>query len=343
MLEPAKGNQKAGDAGISDSEFSFSPQQAAQGNFIALSGLSSGARRKAAEEMVKAICYQPGQALSFLDRLFKTLKDLETKNPDQWSDRQRILLITNSYDEAKWIEELLSPRYLVEQIDSIACLRRDNAPAHLTGIRRGQIRDLKNLPTKIVIAPLMALERGHNILNDNHIAAFGSVVFFSRPMPVPDDWQITVRQLNNWAILKSEDSQLHTSLTLTEIENQFYQSAIAKMLDLNCRAMSFKQLNQEERSVLCWTQLVSIWQIIGRLVRGGVPCLVHFLDVKFAPKSADNELDDETTSLLVGMIQELSAWLDGDDKQPYENTLGYSLYGAFFNALKSTKDLNHEL
>ncbi len=189
----------------------------------------------------------------------------------------------------------------------------------------------------------MALERGHNILNEKNIAAFGAVVFFSRPMPVPDDWQITVRQLNNWAILQAENFELNTSLTLTEIENQFYQAAIGKMLDLNCRAMSFAQLNAEERSVLCWTQLVSIWQIIGRLVRGGVPCLVHFLDDRFAPESADNELDDETTSLLVGIIQELEGELNGDDKQPYEKTLGNSLYGAFFHALKSTEDLNHDL
>ncbi|MGK7897697.1 MAG: hypothetical protein AB4372_29795 [Xenococcus sp. (in: cyanobacteria)] len=350
LLEPAQDNQKAGDTGINDSQFSFNPQQTPQGNFIALSGLPPGARRKAAEEIVKAICYQPGQALCFLDRLFKTIKDLETKNPDRWSDRQRILLVTNSYDEAEWIGELLSPRYQPEPINqkeyrgvsSIACLRRDNAPANLTGIRRGKIRDLKNLPTKIVIAPLMALERGHNILNKNEIAAFGAVVFLSRPMPVPDDWQITVQQLNNWSILKSLDAELGNSLTLTQVENQFYQSAIAKMLDLNCRAMSFKQLNPEERSVLCWTQLVSIWQIIGRLIRGGVPCLVYFLDMKFAPQSADNQLDDETTSLLVGIIQELSGWLDGDERQPYEKTLSNSLYGAFFEALKLTKDLNHE-
>jgi hypothetical protein len=342
LLEPAKNNHKAGNAGISDSQFSFSPQQS-EGQFIRLSGLPSGKRRKAAEEMVKAICDRPGQALNFLDRLFDSLKDLEAKNPKQWSDRRRILIVTNSYDEAEWIEELLSPRYFPGQTGSIACLRRDNAPTDLKGIRRGQIRDLKNLPTKIVIAPLMALERGHNILNEKNIAAFGAVVFFSRPMPVPDDWQITVRQLNNWAILKSENSELNTSLNLTEVENQFYQSAIAKMLDLNCRAMSFAQLNPEERSVLCWTQLVSIWQIIGRLVRGGVPCLVHFLDAKFAPESADNKLDDETTSLLVGIIQELLGELNGDDKQPYEKTLSNSLYGAFFNALKSTKNLNHEL
>ena len=189
----------------------------------------------------------------------------------------------------------------------------------------------------------MALERGHNILNEKNIAAFGAVVFFSCPMPVPDDWTERFGNLTTGKFQQAENFARNTSMTLTEVENQFYQAAIAKMLDLNCRAMSFAQLNSEERNVLCWTQLVSIWQIIGRLVRGGVPCLVHFLDDRFAPQSANNEADDETTSLLVGIVRELSGWLEGDDKQPYEKTLGNSLYGAFFDALKSTKDLNHEL
>ena len=62
MLEPAQDNHQAGNAGISDSQFSFSPQQS-EGQFIRLSGLPPGKRRKAAEEMVKAICDRPGQAL----------------------------------------------------------------------------------------------------------------------------------------------------------------------------------------------------------------------------------------------------------------------------------------
>jgi hypothetical protein len=115
------------------------------------------------------------------------------------------------------------------------------------------------------------------------------------------------------------------------------------MLDLNCRAMSFKQLTPEERSVLCWTQLVSIWQIIGRLVRGGVPCLVHFLDVKFAPLSVEGKPDRETTSLLVGILKELQTSSEGEGIRPYEKTLMRSLYGAFFQVLKATKELHHDL
>jgi hypothetical protein len=348
LLEPAPDNDKAGDVGISESEFFFSPQRNSVGEYIALSGLPPGVRKKAADEMVKAICYSPGQAKNFLHLLFECLKELEQKHPQQWIDRHRLLLITNSYDEAALVESILKSLYRIEQIDDIAVLRRDNAPADLKGIRRGKIRDLNKLPTQIVVAPLMALERGHNILNDNRIAAFGAAIFLSRPMPIPDDWQTTVQQLNYWSLQNAEDSTLYEAinrrgepLTLTNVESEFYKYAVAKMLDLNCRAMSFKQLTDEERSVLCWTQLVSIWQIIGRLVRGGVPCMVHFLDAKFAPKSVTGELDSEATSLLVGLIKELQLEVEEEGKRPYERTLARSLYGAFLKALKDTKELRY--
>lgn len=350
LLEPAINNGNSGDAGIGESDFFFSPQLNAAGKYIALSGKPPGERKKAADEMVKAICHSPGQAKSFLAELFDTLKDQEAIDPKRWGDRQRLLLITNSYDEAELVESILKPLYHVEYVDGIATLRRDNAPAHLSGIRRGKIRDVSKLPIQIVIAPLMALERGHNILNDNRIAAFGAAVFLNRPMPVPDDWQTTVQQLNNWALQKSSDLSLSESLqkrgdalTLTNIENEFYQYAVAKMLDLNCRAMSFKQLTSDERSVLCWTQLVSIWQIIGRLVRGGVPCIVHFLDIKFAPKSVEEELDTEVTSILVSIIKELQLAIEAEGEEPWKKTIAKSLYGAFFNALKQTKTLRYEL
>ena len=87
---------------------------------------------------------------------------------------------------------------------------------------------------------------------------------------------------------------------------------------------------------------MSIWQIIGRLVRGGVPCIVHFLDVKFAPKSATGELDSEVTSLLVGIIKELQFEVEGEGKRPCERTLAIALYGAFLNALKD-KELRYDI
>ena len=362
LLKPKANNGSAGDAGIAQSEFRFKPmRQIGDDRYIALSGLPPARRKLQAEEMVKAMCHSQGNIPSFLDEVFKKLKQKAEQNRELWGDRQRILMITGSYDEADWVASILQTRYSryhVEQFvepslesssDNIitAPLVRDSAPDDKKGLRRGKVQSLKDTSLHILVAPLMALERGHNILNEDRKAAFGAAIFLNRPMPVPDDWQSTVRQLNDWAILNAENSDLYQSpnsesqLTLTKMYGRFYGLALAEMLNSNCTAWSFKQLTPKERSVLCSTQLVSIWQIIGRLVRGGVPALVYFLDLKFAPQSAEDEDDDVTTSLLAAMIEELESYMNGEDKRPYEIALSQALYSAFANALTHTRGLNY--
>jgi|GEM_PF-905070 len=351
LLEPAQANDTAGDAGIAKSQFYFSPQQKKDGKYIKISGLVGKKRDEAVREMMQEIAVKRGNIPSFLDeKIFDDLKEKGEENEEWWSDRLRLLMITGSYDEAEFISEKLNMIYHrfkdKAEAKAIVSLIRDNDP-NKNGIRRGKIEGLKDTPTKILAAPLLALERGHNILNHKNKAAFGAAAFLPRPLPVPDDWQFTVQQLNAWALDNAEKpdffqilEQENIPLTLSKIDEYFYQTAIKKMYELNCRPLFFKQLDENERRVVCATQLVKIWQIIGRLVRGGVPCIVHFLDAKFAEKSLENELDDEINSLLVGIIKELESYLD-ESKSKAEQTLGRSLYGAFLNALKQTKGLNY--
>ncbi|MEH1860487.1 MAG: hypothetical protein V7L21_21365 [Nostoc sp.] len=339
LLQP-----RTGEAGIAESQFFFSPKQNREADYIALSGLPPARRKLAAKEMVEAMCHSARGAESFLDRVFQDLAQRKQQQPEWWNDRDRILIVVGSYEESEWVASILQSRYRFDiniNDDGIATLRRDNAPAHLHGIPRSEIRNLQHLPTQIVVAPLMALERGHNILNAQGKAAFGAVLFLNRPMPIPDNWQSTVQQLNAWALKHEKDSTLYEeaqstlgNLTLTQVADIFYQNAAAEMVNLNYTAWSFKQLTKDERSVLCWTQLVSIWQIIGRLVRGGVPAVVHFIDVKFAPNSAIGEQDSESTSLLVAIIKVLEPYIEGED------VLARSLYGPFLNALQQMKQRN---
>ena len=339
LLRPA-----SSDAGIAESEFSFSHRTGSDGDFIAISGMPPDLRRVAIESMIKSISQSTRrqQQNSFLDQIFERLTELERENSCWWADRQRILIIVGSYVESELAATLLRREYVIDSADSegVMSLRRDNAPAHKFGIPRSQIQERYS---EIVIAPLMALERGHNILNSGGKAAFGAAIFLNRPMPVPDDWQAIVRQLNDWAVVNEKNSDLYSNmlagktLSLTTASSYFYQLAIRKMRELNAIPMKYAALTPSERSVLCSTQMVRIWQIIGRLVRGGVPCLVYFMDVKFAPKSAIREQDTETTSLLVGIIQELESYMAASSSAA--RNLSRSLYGAFLNSLKNTNNL----
>jgi hypothetical protein len=343
LLEPS---QTEG-VGIGDSEFAFTPQKNVSGQPISISGLYTSRRKTAADEMVGALCRTTGGIKSFLDELLEDLRNREQTDPGYWRDRERILVITNSYDEADWVKEQLNRHYPTCNIDDVAVLRRDSAPKSRHGIRRSQIGDLKKLPTKIVVAPLMALERGYNILNEQKIAAFGAALFFCRPMPVPDDWQSTVRQLNAWALKNYPDLANYVNLNsqwLSNFEERFYRLAIVELNRLNCRALRFEQLTEQERQVLCWNQLVSIWQVIGRLVRGNVPCIVHFLDAKFAPQLAQSNFqqsDSAATSLLIGICEVLQAAIEANHISPSEIMLARSLYNDFFTALTQTKGLQY--
>jgi hypothetical protein len=334
---------RTGEAGIAESQFFLSPKQNQPGNYIALSGLPPAKRKLAAKEMVEAMCRSVKRSENFLDRVFQDLEQRKQQHPQWWNDRDRILIVVGSYEESEWVASILQSRYRLQIMDDdgIATLRRDNAPSYLPGIPRSEIRNLKDLSTQIVVAPLMALERGHNILNAQGKAVFGAVLFLNRPMPIPDNWQSTVQQLNAWALKHEKDSTLYEeaqstlgNLTLTQVADIFYHNAAAEMINLNYTAWSFKQLTKDERSVLCWTQLVSIWQIIGRLVRGGVPAVVHFMDVKFAPNSAIGEQDSESTSLLVAIIKVLEPYIESED------ILARSLYGTFLNALQQMQQRN---
>ncbi len=350
LLTPALNNNKAGDAGIAESKFYFRPQQF-NGKYIAISGLLPDRRKQADEEMIKEICYAPGKAKCFVDRVFQELADKEEEEKelaketgeelDNWCDRSRILVINGSYVETDLLNKSFNKFYRRLNTDAIKPLIRDNNPEP-DGIPRGKLEGIKNTPIKILSAPLPSLERGHNILNENKKAAFGAGIFINRPMPVPDDWQATVRQLNAWTLDNVSNPEYYRSIeniNLDKAADFFYRLAVDKMIDLNCRAMSYKQLSEEERSVLCWTQLVSIWQVIGRLVRGGVPCYIYFLDVRFADNFAEGKKETETSSLLVGIIKELEQLMKSDI--PYELTLAKSLYGAFLKALKKTDQLDY--
>jgi hypothetical protein len=102
-----------------------------------------------------------------------------------------------------------------------------------------------------------------------------------------------------------------------------------------------------------WDLLVLMWQVIGRLVRGGVPARVVFTDAAFAPRWAQYQYemrhpeaeatllpDDAKSSLLVSIADQLDRYcaprtaqdlaLPTDDRK-----IVSELYGPMWRALKA--------
>lgn len=65
-------------------------------------------------------------------------------------------------------------------------------------VRRGEVSRFAGMKEEILIAPAMAIERGHNIVDEYGHSALCAVFFMVRPMAVPDDIQQKGSKLNGF-------------------------------------------------------------------------------------------------------------------------------------------------
>ncbi|GAA3491740.1 hypothetical protein [Streptomyces cremeus] len=224
--------------------------------------------------------------------------------------RRRALLLVGSYkdaglvadtlqNEARWKDRV---RVLVADDARIAGTEGDAAKLPAS-VRRGDLASFADdEEAELLIAPLLAIERGHNILTvpqlpgESRVAAFGTVFFLARPHPVPHDLSLAVYAVNDWVTrfvrdLPAADEDAFGPLVrkaagLDEAGRAFRARSRAVWRRLLTRPYMFSALADDEKTAFAWDQLVTIWQVIGRLVRGGVPARVVFVDAAFAPSAA---------------------------------------------------------
>src|SRR5262249_43923974 len=149
---------------------------------------------------------QPGSlnALSILEREIDKLP----------SHRRRVLLVVGSYQEAKVAcEHLQQIRPDWKSSGAVRQLVPDDASsgekAGDSVLPRGIVDQFTEPGACILIAPLLAIERGHNILADEidaeeeinggrrKVAAIGAAYFLVRPHPLPHDLAYAIRALNS--------------------------------------------------------------------------------------------------------------------------------------------------
>ena len=272
---------------------------------------------------------------------------MEKKRDELPAGRQRLLLLVGSYDEAKQ-----AYRYLIrlhpEWENQIAYLVPDDSEftsewrGRDNRLHRGLVARLAETGAWLLIAPLLAVERGHNILNEEKKAAIGAAYFLIRPHPRPDDIHYIMHSINRWAIDTSDNRD--RLATLCENQNpdlecvgkKFRAAAFGEWRRLLRTPLRYGTLRHDDRQALTWSQLVSMWQVIGRLVRGGCAAQIFFCDAKFAPHTANLETGDrESTSLIIDMLGVLRPYFDcSSEKTPREKDLVRILYGPLYQALE---------
>ncbi|MFI5985619.1 hypothetical protein ACIBEA_32765 [Streptomyces sp. NPDC051555] len=272
---------------------------------------------------------------------------LERELREVSSRRDQILLLVGSYEEARVVADTLhnlNSRWKDRVLRLVSDDEEFEDEPHEGGqyartLRRGDVERLRDSCADVLVAPLLAVERGHNILNEDDVAAIGTVYFLARPNPHPHDLMLAVYAINDWIVRAVDGGDferwVRSGSTVDEGADEVRRQARARWYQVLQRSMAWSRLG-DERVPVTWDLLVLMWQVIGRLVRGGVPARVVFVDAAFAPRRAADppSADDHESSLLHSVLAVLRPYFtDGTDVPPDDRFIVHALYAPLWQML----------
>lgn len=247
------------------------------------------------------------------------------------------MLVVNSYDQAQEAQKTLE-----------TALRKANCSAHVCSmvpdaindrnsentVRRGEVSRFAQMDAEILIAPAMAIERGHNIVDEYGHSALSAVFFMVRPMAVPDDIQQKGSKLNGLVEAHCKRGPEESLFAYNKRIRYFATQQWARMS--KTRSFGLSELNEAERKDVVATLFVLILQIFGRVARvtdvtKPAPH-VYFIDGAFRrrPEKADD----------FDCLSELGQYLETLMTQKDSAEIAETLYGPFYKAYR--KDLYNE-
>ncbi len=342
---------------IRRSQFFFLPQVGEQGERLAVSG--SGRLSVRIREVARQLAGSPTPALSPLRREFQELERLAqqeqarnrrrrvaSQRTNLWIDRQRILLFVNSYDQVRAaIEGILSCQPVLEtSIYGLVQKREDDTdesdrwmPARSILGRQVQRADIEAFGRQpggsILIAPLQAIGRGYNILNANGVAAFGSVFFLTRPMPVPFDLERRAEWLNSQMLKWCDDPShpLWRSGTFSIKSDALHKQALLYWENYEGQTgeltYGFPPLVYQKRLKDLLASLTGILiQACGRLLRGGIPFRATFADAAWMNQIVD-PITEQQSCYIPAMVNLLQSYCRRDP-------CARALFGALIQSLQ---------
>ena len=344
---------------IAGSYFAFLPQYEPDGETpIRISGRKEREKPERFQAMARALVGHRGNGP--LGQELNRLGASGQSDPTYWKDRERLLLLVNSYEQARWVAQQIRQAWPQEQ-ERVYYVRRSTKPdsygeVFLGGGREDNETGMLNRPDietfsqtvgRILVAPMSAIGRGYNILNADGKAAFGTVYFLTRPYPHPHDTKAIAQEINrralDWAsdpefIAWDKDGVLQRAEEIRRLAARYWRSAEQRSYYHTLR--SDLELRADPRRDLTATTAGLIIQAVGRLLRGGVPFHAYFVDAAWGPNNADRsneKADTPRTSLLAAIIDLLEDYADKD-----RHPIGHALYAPLTDALVCIEGFRRE-
>lgn len=249
----------------------------------------------------------------------------------------KILLVVNSYAQALEVQQTLEPALRKGNCSARVCRMISdaiNTPNGEDTVRRGEVSRFAQMSAEILIAPAMAIERGHNIVDEYGHSALSAVFFMVRPMAVPDDIQQKGSKLNGLVESHCKRVPQESLFAYNTRIRQFSAQQWAKMS--KTKSFGLAELSEDERKDVVATLFVLILQIFGRLARvtdvtKPAPH-VYFIDGAFRRRPEKPEDFD--------CLSELSKYLEKLMTQKESAEIAETLYAPFYRAYR--KDIHYE-
>jgi hypothetical protein len=252
-----------------------------------------------------------------------------------------VLLVVNNYDEALFAAEKMAGALLGAGCGCGVCALVREKPARDTGcscILRSDVHNFAADGARVLVAPAAAIERGFNIVDASGHAAFGSMFFLARPMPVPGDMTLRFCKLNGMLAARLDGMPEDPAEFGKEVRRCAWGAW--SLLD-NAACLPLTLLQQDEKSRVLVTDatatlLGTVIQVFGRLARLKDPEReaphVYFADGAFAGPD-----DERPAYRALDSLSEYLRYLIRDSDQP---AVARALYGPFCQAFK--KGIDHD-
>lgn len=244
---------------------------------------------------------------------------------------RKIVLYVPSYEQGVWVAEVINEsRYA----DRAVLLVRDDSEqgrfGNILRLPRGQVEQFAAFPDRdILIAPVSAMERGHNITDAHGNAAIGAMFMLVFPHPVPDDFSHPVHLMCRWAMDHHKNA---SGSTVAEIGKEFSDWAFLEWLSLLRQSMILRELSPEALKQQVWNIAIQQWQAMSRATRNHNPAWIYWCDAKFT--------DENPVQLLDLITQSLSVYFDSaSNATKRDRQIAQALYEPFYLALKNTSRL----
>lgn len=249
----------------------------------------------------------------------------------------KILLVVNSYAQALEVQQTLETVLRKANCSArTCCMIADaiHAPSGEDTVQRGEVSRFAQMNADILIAPAMAIERGHNIVDKYGHSALSAVFFMVRPMAVPDDIQQKGSKLNGLVESHCKREPQESLFAYNARIRQFAARQWNKMS--KTKAFGIAELSEDERKDVVATLFVLILQIFGRLARvtdvSRPAPHVYFIDGAFRRRPEKTEDFD--------CLSELGQYLEKLMTQKESAEIAKTLYAPFYRAYR--KDISYE-